>query len=185
MNIGMSVAMADLITPTAIVFSSGSAPYGESYDASKAIDGNLNTFCALADDTAGGDPVTGRMVFDLGASYSIDGVKLISRKQVGPATYNPKDVEFYISDASGANLGTLATHTFAGICDGASESVAWTATTARYVGMDIDSAYHTISYNYQIGEMQFSTAAVPEPASIVVFATGLIGLLAYAWRKRR
>ena len=30
-----------------------------------------------------------------------------------------------------------------------------------------------------------STATVPEPSAIVLVVTGLIGLLAYAWRKRR
>ena len=35
------------------------------------------------------------------------------------------------------------------------------------------------------GEVYVDEVAVPEPASIVLLLTGLIGLLAYAWRKRR
>ena len=30
-----------------------------------------------------------------------------------------------------------------------------------------------------------TTSAIPEPGTLTLLATGLIGLLAYAWRKRR
>jgi hypothetical protein len=36
-----------------------------------------------------------------------------------------------------------------------------------------------------VGNVTLSHTAVPEPGAIVLFATGLFGLLAYAWRKRK
>ena len=32
---------------------------------------------------------------------------------------------------------------------------------------------------------RFETGQIPEPSTLVLFATGLVGLLAYAWRKRK
>jgi hypothetical protein len=43
------------------------------------------------------------------------------------------------------------------------------------------------AHNYFAGEIRNVVVqnVVPEPAAVVIVATGLIGLLAYAWRKRR
>ena len=43
------------------------------------------------------------------------------------------------------------------------------------------------NFGYYIRDYQFSitVSSVPEPNTFVLLATGLIGLLAYAWRKRR
>jgi hypothetical protein len=35
------------------------------------------------------------------------------------------------------------------------------------------------------GVMQFTTISIPEPGMFMLLASGLIGLLAYAWRKRK
>ncbi|MEN6406813.1 MAG: PEP-CTERM sorting domain-containing protein, partial [Thermoguttaceae bacterium] len=35
------------------------------------------------------------------------------------------------------------------------------------------------------GVTQFTVAAVPEPATAVMLLGGLLGLVAYAWRKRK
>ncbi len=60
----------------------------------------------------------------------------------------------------------------------------------RYLRMDITSAWNgwlgdSSSHVIGLGEVAFEGTAIPEPASIVMLLTGLLGLLAYAWRKRR
>ena len=40
-----------------------------------------------------------------------------------------------------------------------------------------DSGYYRMDY--------VGTTAIPEPSALVLAATGLLGLLAYAWRKRK
>jgi hypothetical protein len=51
--------------------------------------------------------------------------------------------------------------------------------TVAYVGFGC-SAYH----NDMVVD-NFTLSEVPEPGTMALLATGLIGLLAYAWRKRR
>ena len=148
------------ITPTAIVSSSGDA-YGPDYTAAKTIDGSAATFCCLLDDTVSTsmtEPVTGFMVFDLGASYSIDRVSLLSRSATNVA-YNPKNVQFYISDASGANGGAITTTTFGSLTSSSTGSATWTASTVRYIGMQVNSAYITTAKNYQFAEISFGVVA--------------------------
>ena len=48
---------------------------------------------------------------------------------------------------------------------------------ASYLAAGYPDMYREIDVN--------GIASVPEPGAIVLLATGLIGLLAYAWRKRR
>ena len=47
------------------------------------------------------------------------------------------------------------------------------------IGFGGDGAHDILLDNVQVG------APVPEPATVVLLVTGLLGLLAYAWRKRK
>ncbi len=175
---------ATLMSPVAVPFSSGD-PYPSAtndYVAEKAIDGNLGTFTCLWDDTLDGinpstipanaaAPVTGHMVFDLGAKYAIGGAKLTSRNNVG--TYNPQNVDFfYFADDDPTNNTTvddiagdadivplLPNHTYPGLTSNASQTVNWQSAAARYVGMRVNGSYEsgTTHFNYQIAEMEFQT----------------------------
>ena len=104
-----------------------------------------------------------------------------------PIALRPASVDFYLSDKDGNDLGVLKSYTYSEIMNGAFENVYWDPVVAQYIGMRVNSSYESGStyFNYQIAEMQFSTAAIPEPSTIMLIVTGLVGLLAYAWRKRK
>jgi hypothetical protein len=81
-----------------------------------------------------------------------------------PVVWNPDDYSVAISGLNGS-----LTRTF-GIVPGALLS----GEDLRYVdGLEVEGVVH-LSYN-----------AVPEPSAIVLLTSGLAGLLAYAWRRRR
>ena len=50
--------------------------------------------------------------------------------------------------------------------------------TTSYIGFGNDDAWGYID-NVKL------SVATPEPSTLALLATGLLGLLAYAWRKRR
>jgi hypothetical protein len=190
-----SALAAPLITPVAVPYSSGPAYPGApspdpTYAADKAVDGDLNTFCCLVDDTLTGSspttippyaqaPVTGHMVFDLGASTVVSAAKLISRNSGG--VYNPRNVDFFtfadddptnntvVDDIEGDPdiLPLALNHTYAGLSNSAAESVSWSAVDKRYVGMRVNTSYESggTHHNYQIGEMQFQTVDTLDPAN--------------------
>jgi hypothetical protein len=72
------------------------------------------------------------------------------------------------------------------VLDGQSKSMTTTAfTNARtaYAGFSV-SSYDVPADGMAYGCVDnFSLTTVPEPSTIVVLTTGLLGLLAYAWRK--
>ncbi len=184
---------ATLMSPVAVPFSSG-APYPSgtnAYVAEKAIDGNLSTFTCLLDDTLTGSngtsvpvngaaPVTGHMIFDLGATYAIGGAKLTSRNS--GFDYNPKNVDFFyfadndptnnalVDDIAGDTdiVPLLQNHTYPGLTSNASQTVNWQNVAARYVGMRVNSSYEesgSTNFNYQIAEMEFQTLDVLAPSN--------------------
>jgi len=64
------------------------------------------------------------------------------------------------------------------------------AVTAQYMKLDIHSCYEVRDPAYGVVGLKHvafldGSAAVPEPSTIVLLAAGLIGLLCYAWRKRK
>lgn len=197
-----STALADWVLPVAAPYYSGNA-YSDGFGIGRGFDNNFETQAVILDDTptgsnpntmpayAGGN-TTGHVVFDLGEVRSLTGSQLFGWEWNDNGTvhyYNPKDVAFYLSNAAGEKLDTLATHTYGSLTRSQSETVSWTAVSTRYLGMQVNSGYEEGSdganWNYQFAEIQFQTASVPEPATISLVCAGLFGLLAYAWRKRR
>jgi hypothetical protein len=78
--------------------------------------------------------------------------------------WNPEDYSVSL-----ANVNDSATRTF---------GIRWatSGTDYRYGdGLEISGRVNLV----------YDAATVPEPASVVLLASGLVGLLAYAWRKRQ
>jgi len=157
-----------LVSPVAVPYSSG-APY-EDYYAETAIDGDVDTFCVLFDDTDNGStPTTGHMVFDLGEVLSVGGVKLTSREFY--RDYNPKDIDiFYFADDNPHNntliddiendsdIVLIKSHSYPSLVNGAAESLAFPSTLdRRYIGMRVNSSWEEgpTYWNFQIAEVEF------------------------------
>jgi len=196
---------AEVILPVAVTNSSGPAypsPDGKKYAAEMAIDGDPATFCCLLDDTiTGADentiparaaaPVTGYMVFDLGARVRTVGVRLVARADGGP--YNPKLVDFFrFADDDPQNnkrvddlendddLRPLQRDcAFPPLRAGASHAVQWQGVEARYVGLRVRGSYESGGkhFNFQIGEIEFLVEIDPK-----AIPSGLRGLVLYEKR---
>ena len=54
-----------------------------------------------------------------------------------------------------------------------------------YIDSVVLGAGSSSVYMPVIGKMEYGTYTAPEPSALVLLATGLFGLLAYAWRKRK
>lgn len=87
------------------------------YTAEMMLDGNLETFACLLDDTRTGNdrdtrppngslPVTGLLVFDLGAVRHVSGLELVSRRE--GTCYLPREVDVVAVDAESVTPGMLA-----------------------------------------------------------------------------
>ena len=73
-------------------------------------------------------------------------------------------------------LGDATLHTF---------SVNTTGGNGQTVVLEIHYASGSDEENNGMDNISFSQTVVPEPSTVVLLGTGLLGLLAYAWRKRR
>jgi hypothetical protein len=189
----LSNARGDLISPTAAPYYSGEA-YSSEFGPQKAFDNDWNTQAAIKSDGSwtAGEHTTGHIVFDLGEVHSVVGSALWGWEWTDDSNvthyYNPKDVTFYASNANGEELSALANHSYSQSTRAQSESTSWAAISTRYVGLKVNSSYAEGSdghWNYQISEIRFETVPTPEPSTIVLAITGFVGLLCYAWRKRK
>jgi hypothetical protein len=106
---------------------------------------------------------------------------------------------YAIDASSGSTIAVKATRT---ALDKVTYDVAYTDTlgTARNISGSVTESVYSTSYHFGMIDNQYSngvlganncmdnlsdSSAVPEPGTIVLLATGLFGLLAYAWRKQK
>ncbi len=169
------------------------------YAAGKMIDGNLNTFAVLVDDTLTGGstgtvpdyaaaPTTGHVVFDLGQPMLISSLQLFGRSDGG--SYNPRDVSFFyfandnpagsavIDDIENdpsiraIRVGGSDSYVFPGLASGASQLVAFDGAVAtRHLGMRVNSSYEQsgTNFNFQVGEIKLDVAPLPLTVADVVW----------------
>jgi hypothetical protein len=174
----------------------------------------LNNRGVLYDDTTFASPsapITGYAVFDLGTAQAVTQAQLFARL---PGDGNiehlfPHNVSLFYYNNDTASGFTDST----AIASDPNVTVFWTgdlpdiygnprtpadratidfsAISKRYIGLRLNSSWHDSANDWgsdqsnacsQMAEVNFVT---PEPSAIVILATGLIGLLCYAWRKRK
>lgn len=144
-------------------------------------------------DNGGTVPV---LTIDLGANYTLAGASLWNYNVAGNAT-KAFSLAFSTDGAYGASTDYQTavplinnTENYDSI---PREDFAFTTVTARYVRMTITDNWcgavcgdgSSAIGGDRVGFLDVQFATVPEPHMLILLATGLLGLLAYAWRKQR
>ena len=137
-----------------------------------------------------GDPIP-VLTIDLGADKTLNGFALWQYCGSGNSV-SEFNLQFATAAAGtsgfGAPTGYTATmYPTSGGAPAEQDFTLGSNVTARYVQMTItDNYYGSAAGGDRVGltEIEFSTA-IPEPTAMALLATGLLSLLAYAWRRRR
>jgi hypothetical protein len=138
------------------------------------------------------------LTYDLGGTSTLSGAYVWNSAQWGTWTdglfYDSTDRGFKHYDILTSMDGTTFTSVSGGVgyelaktpvsTNAATQYQAFTPTVAKYVEITASSTWGA-SYA-SISEVRFEGTAVtaPEPSTIVLLTTGLVGLIAYAWRKK-
>lgn len=145
---------------------------------------------------SGGDVSTEWVVLDLGEVCDLDAIYLWNYNHhiTGglPArgirefeVWKADDLAGTVTATESLYAGTLAessTNVTPSYYDGKFDLTG--ATDVRYVKINVVSDHGDANY-VGLGFVTFEKNIVPEPGTLALFACGLLGLLAYAWRKRK
>jgi hypothetical protein len=127
----------------------------------------------------------------------VDGSGLVFNSTASASAFKPGSFENFSDSPSGFS-GTLKT---GGVWTPPGKTVdpysEWSATTGgsvnRGVGALVARIFMPTGGNFQLvggisltsGHVLMGSGQTPEPGTLALLATGLVGLLAYAWRKRK
>ncbi len=185
--------LSKVIMPLAVLSSAG-LPYpagndNKKYAAHAAIDGDPETFCCLLDDSLTGQddytmppkaaaPVTGFIVFDLGAKVEVTGLTLLARADGGP--FNPKRVDvFALPNDYAQNTPSLESprdsktvrpllkdYAVRPLQSGEEATLSWSPVEARYLGLQVHDSYEAGGggkhFNFQLAEVTFRVELDPQ-----------------------
>jgi hypothetical protein len=193
------IVLCSAVTATATSLSSTGMPGTLTYN--RIADGSLDELDVYVSTLTGGvsdvNGVTGTFT-GIGGTISLDSVtsKWISRATnswgTAPDSYVNLDTTIAGDFSRGAQSSGTAYSTFTGTWYTTSAPVSSTA-GSNLLGSFWVTAGAGLSYSGQFSfdtgaspTVTFTTAsATPEPSTLLLLASGLIGLAAYAWRKRK
>lgn len=98
---------------------------------------------------------------------------------LGSATPGTTGTSLFLDYLNDASSGSKTSVTYAG------SSIAVTSNSVIDLLIGIGPSGDFGNDCFVVSNYQISFTAVPEPSSIAIFGSALLGLLAYAWRKRR
>ncbi|MBN1396344.1 MAG: PEP-CTERM sorting domain-containing protein [Pirellulales bacterium] len=80
----------------------------------------------------------------------------------------------------------IASDSMPGMSDGKSKTIAWDADGTCFIDFSCQGWSGTYAMQpTAFDNISVTAHGVPEPSTVALLATGLVGLLAYAWRKRK
>ncbi len=146
------------------------------------------------------------IIFDLGGNYNLTSLHLWNYNEPSVQARSAKDVDIFTSAAETSPSwdlqGTMTFKKAIGSTDeyadpGEEKNIV--ASNVRLVKLQILNNYYDYVYptTYEagevydynavtgIGEIRFTGTLVPEPSGIALVVCGLLGLLAYAWRRQK
>jgi hypothetical protein len=155
-----------------------------------------NQFCAIDYSATRSTSVSQDLsaVFEAGKSYTLT-VGIANRSDVPGNSGDQMDVRLFWRSLDGSAYGVLGTAT-------ATKSELSTTALKDYsvvvptlqngnaaigntIGIWLQTTTASASSSWSIDKVRLDAASVPEPCGLYLLANSAIGLLAYAWRKRR
>ena len=130
------------------------------------------------------------VLLDLGAAQDLAKIHLWNLNVEGETALGAKDFEVWESNANGDLISLLGTVSNLAQADGVSayDDQAFDLTGAfgvQYVKLCNFTNWAGDDSQVGLSELRFEMGEVPEPSTFALLVAGLLGLLTYAWRKRK